>query len=690
MRGSPARLLAIACLLLAGLQASAAQQTSTQPPPAQAPPPAQDPQQRQPTFKAGINFVRVDVIVSDKDGNPILDLKPEDFKVSEDGKAQTIEQFDIIKIDPLDQIEGPANSEIRSQEDERREAARPEVRLFVILLDDYHVRRGNDMAVRKPLIDFIEMQLAPADMVAIMYPMTPVNDITFTRNRKALVSAIEKFEGRKFNYTPRNEYEEQYSFYPAATVERLRNQLTMGAIEAAAIRMGGLREGRKSIIFVSEGLTESLPPQLSDPIAALPGIGNPNRGNSQAQGNEREDWARKTDLLSDLRKVFQTVNTQNTSIYSVDPRGLAVFEYGINEGVGLQADTAGLRSSLDTLHTLSNNTDGRAIVNRNDLAVGMKQIMRDSSGYYLLGYTSTAAPTDGRFHEIKVNVARRGVQVRARKGYWAMTTDDVARIMAPPKPEAPAAVTTALTALAEPPGGRSARFWIGTARGDAGRSRVTFVWEPGMFEGGTREVQPAARVQLTAIAADGRPVFRGWVPEAPAGAAAPATAASSSAGGSATFEVPPGQLQFRMMVEGANGQVLDSSTRELTVPDYTQVEVALGTVRIHRGRTARDIQEIRATPAAPPAVERSFSRTERLLIRVESYGPGGTSPVVTGKLLNRGGTAMSDLAFKAAAGGTFETDLPLSSLAAGEYLIELTAKSESGTAQDTIAFRVGR
>ena len=53
----------------------------------------------------------------------------------------------------------------------------------MILLDDYHVRRGNDMAVRKPLIDFIQNQLAPADMVAIMYPMTPVNDISFTRNR---------------------------------------------------------------------------------------------------------------------------------------------------------------------------------------------------------------------------------------------------------------------------------------------------------------------------------------------------------------------------------------------------------------------------------------------------------------------------------------------------------------------------
>ncbi|HVJ26784.1 MAG TPA: VWA domain-containing protein [Vicinamibacterales bacterium] len=661
------------------------QQQQSQPPPNPPQPPAgQNPQR--PTFRAGINFVSDDVIVSDNNGNPILDLKPEEFSVSEDGKAQKIEQFSIVKIDPLDQVEGPTNSAIRSEADEQREASRPEVRLFTILLDDYHVRRGNDMAVRKPLIDFIQNQLAPADMVAIMYPMTPVNDISFTRNRAALISAIEKFEGRKFNYTARNSFEEQYAFYPASTVERIRNQITLGALEAAALRMGALREGRKSIIFVSEGLTESLPPQLNDPVAALPGIGNPNRNNAQAVTNEREDWERKTDLLSELRRVFQTVNTQNTSIYSVDPRGLAVFEYGINEGVGLQQDSQGLKTSLDTLYTLSNNTDGRAIVNRNDLAVGMKQIIRDASGYYLLGYTSSAAPTDGRFHEIKVRVTRRGVQVRARRGYWALTNEDVARVMAPPKPPPPAAVTKALTTLAEPPGGRPARFWIGTSRGETGRSRVTFVWEPGMIEGARAQGAPAARVQLTAVAADGRPMFRGRIPEA----AAPAATATVASGGIANFEVPPGQLQLRMTVESEDGQVLDSSTRELTVPDYTTVQVSLGTPRVYRGRTARDIQSLRSGVTAAPAVERVFSRQERLLIRVESYGPGGSTPAVTGKLLNRAGAMMSELPLQPGANGLFETEVPLSALAAGEYLIELTAKSESGTAQDTIAFRVGR
>jgi len=70
--------------------------------------------------------------------------------------------------------------------------------------------------------------------------------------------------------------------------------------------------------------------------------------------------------------------------------------------------------------------DGRAIVNRNDLAAGMKQIMRDASGYYLLGYNSSQAPTDGKFHKINVAVKRKGVSIRARKGYWAYTAEEAA------------------------------------------------------------------------------------------------------------------------------------------------------------------------------------------------------------------------------------------------------------------------
>ena len=153
---------------------------------------------------------------------------------------------------------------------------------------------------------------------------------------------------------------------------------------------------------------------------------------------------------SDLREIYDTANRNNVAIYAVDPRGLPGFEFDINENIGLQTDSKYLTSTMDTLRTLAENTDGRAIVNRNDIAAGMKQITRDSSAYYLIGYNSAQAPTDGKFHEIKVRVKRPGVQVRARKGYWALNREEAARATAPAKPAVPKPVEAAIASGGRP------------------------------------------------------------------------------------------------------------------------------------------------------------------------------------------------------------------------------------------------
>lgn len=678
----------------------------------QPPPPPQG--QRPPVIKQGVNSVSVDVIVTDKrTGDVVLDLKKDDFDVREDKKPQQVETFDVIKIDPLKEQE-TTPKEIRSAFDEESEARLPNVRLFIILLDDYHVRRGSDLAVRKPLIDFVQNQLGPQDMVAIMYPLTPVTELTFTRNHDALIAEINSFLGRKGIYEPRNDFEERYFYYPVATVEAIRNDVSMGALKGAAVRLGGMREGRKSIIFVSEGFVSSVPPQLNDPSAAMPGFNNPAR---QSPGvdpqldprQQSAEFFNEADLNSRLREVYDIANRNNTSIYAVDPRGLAAFEYDVNQGVGLQTDRKLLNASLDTLRVLADNTDGRAIINRNDLAAGMKQIMRDSSGYYLLGYTSSAAPTDGKFHNIDVRVKRPNVEVRARKGYWAYTADDVARATAPPKPDAPAAVTNALNSIAEPGGtGRVARYWVGTDRTQAGSARLTFVWEPltGAAASDRREGTTAARAMLTATAQDGHPLFRGRVPEGDASpSASPATDGASSSpvsGSSSTpavavatstsgtsFDAPPGPVELRIVFENEHGQVIDSTTQDVTIPDYARTQVSMGTPRVYRARTARDMLLIRKDPNALPTAARDFSRAERLLIRFDAYAAGGSAPQVTSRLLNRAGQAMADVPVQTNAGQPYQIDFPLASLAAGEYLLELNAKTASGSAQQLVAFRIG-
>jgi VWFA-related protein len=655
-----------------------AQQPPAQQPPAQQPPaPQPDPNQpRPPVIRRGVNFVSVDVIVTDNKGNPVEDLKQEDFEVFEDNQRQDVETFQIIKIDQSTAALSSPLGEIRSTADEEREAARPDVRIFAIFLDDYHVRLGTSMGVRSPLMRFIEQQIAPGDLVGIMYPLLPVADFSLTRNHAAIIQAIQNFQGRKFNYEPRNQFEEQYAYYPAATVEKVRNQVSMSALRGLAIKLGGYREGRKSIIYVSEGFTAQLPAQLNDPVAAMPGMGNPARRMPGVEPTnpraESIEFFNQAELLGDMREVYDAANRSNTAIYALDPRGLAAFEYDINEGAGMQTDRKALQSSQDTLRVLAGETDGRAIVNRNDLDAGLRQIVRDSSAYYLLGYNSTQAPTDGKFHAIKVRVKRPGAQVRARKGYWALTSEETARVNNP-KPEAPAAVTAALSTLASASRRDIVRTWIGTSRGENGKTRVTLAWEPVTQAAGSAAARedPPSRLAVTAIAQTGEPYFRGRVAEPRV----------------VTFDADPGPMQVRFNIENERGQVMDAAQREMTVPDFRKTEVSLSTPQFLRARTAKEIAALKADPAAVPTPDREFRRTERLAVRVEAYAATGDAPAVTAKLLNRTGNPMSTLPVESA-GAAHLVDLPLASLAPGEYLIEITATSGKGSSQDVLAIRV--
>src|SRR5206468_8534729 len=127
---------------------------------------------------------------------------------------------------------------------------------------------------------------------------------------------------------------------------------------------------------VSEGYTNIVPPQMRNADAQMPGLGNPQAGNPFAGQNDpledRATWMAGLDMDSDLREIYDTANRNNVAIYAVDPRGLPGFEFDINEGggIGIQTDAKYLTSTMDTLRVLAENTDGRAIVNRNDLSVG--------------------------------------------------------------------------------------------------------------------------------------------------------------------------------------------------------------------------------------------------------------------------------------------------------------------------------
>ena len=320
------------------------------------------------------------------------------------------------------------------------------------------------------------------------------------------------------------------------------------------------------------------------------------------------------------------------------------------------------------LRSIAEQTGGKASINDTDLTQAIAQAISDLDHYFVISFTPSA-PGDGRFHPVEVRAKRPGTTARSRSGYWAI---DAALAAAAAKPAAPRAALPFRPSRSSP----YIRQWIGMSRGPDGLTRVTVTWEPGAAPPRNQRI---AAVIVKATANDGSVLFEHRV----------------GAGDveRATFNAPPGYVALEMALQSSSGAPLDTDYRGISVPNLQVSRPTFATPQLLRTRTARNFAETSQDADAVPVAARSFSRTERLLVRVPAYGPNNTVPVVTARLLNRRGIPMRQL--QAVEGplppGTIQFDLPLASLAPDEYRIELAAANAAGSrdeVKEVIAFRV--
>src|SRR6476660_9061865 len=159
MPGARRVVSAVLCALLAGLILHAQTQTPSQPQTQTQPPDAQ-----QPVFRTGASLVRVDVTVTDRHGEPVNVLAADDFEIQEDGIPQTVSTFKLVSADGR-RVEGDDTSlTIRSPEHAAAEAARDEVRVFLIFWDEYHINRfASAIHARQALADWVGSAFGPTD-----------------------------------------------------------------------------------------------------------------------------------------------------------------------------------------------------------------------------------------------------------------------------------------------------------------------------------------------------------------------------------------------------------------------------------------------------------------------------------------------------------------------------------------------
>ena len=436
------------------------QQAPRQEPQAQ-PPEDQSQPQQPPVFRSSTNLVRVDVSVMGKDGKPVRSLTADDFELRENGHVQAITSFKLVDAtgQPTDDFSLP----IRSPEHAAAEAARDDVRMFLIFWDEYHVEQfGSAVRAREQLTRFVLEAFGPTDLVGMMDQLTPISSLRFTRDRRALAEQVRLLRGRRGIYVPARSAIEEAHLRNAQDVERIRSQVTATALKSAVMHMGQLRQGRKAIVFVSESLGRLGPDGLR--------------------------------VVSDL---IRTANDNNTAIYTVDPRGLQAGATGF----------AGGMSSM--LAALADATGAESIVS-NDMSSALRKIVAGASAFYLLGYSPSDSQLDGKFREIKVRVKQSGVQVRARNGYWAPRGADVERARAIAiAASLPSPVSQAFRQLTPDNSRRAADIWIGVAPSTESGVNVNLAWTARPAIDGRTE---AASVEVTALSEGGAaPVFTGEV-----------------------------------------------------------------------------------------------------------------------------------------------------------------------------------
>ncbi len=378
------------------------------------------------TFSVDTKLVVVNVTVKDKSGRLVTNLKAEDFQILEDGVPQKMSVFERQELStepmaPLSFSVRPGTLEERSAAPARtatgtaataqaaRDPKRYQNRRLLGLFFDLSSMQPPDQArAYEAAIKFLQSQMTSADMVSIMTFSTKFKTVVdFTDDRESLIATLRRMnvgEGSDLAglaSTGADEGDDTGSFSADDTEFNVFNtDLKLTALEDAARKLAAYPE-KKALIYFSSGVEKT-------------GIEN----------------------QSQLKATVNAAVRSNVSFYPVDARGLTALVPGGDastasaRGTGILTGSkqGGLKSSFndsqETLYTLAEDTGGKALLDVNDLTLGIKQAQEDIRSYYMIGYYPSNANEDGKYRRIQVRLApssalAKEAKLDYRNGYYA-------------------------------------------------------------------------------------------------------------------------------------------------------------------------------------------------------------------------------------------------------------------------------
>ncbi|MBM3771651.1 MAG: VWA domain-containing protein [Acidimicrobiia bacterium] len=664
--------------------------------PAQGQPAQDDVIGETPRFQAQVEYVEVDVLVTDAQGRLVRDLTKDDFQVFEDGKSQTIANFSMVNI-PLERADRPLFRPDPVEPDTASNERPFNGRLYVAILDDLHTNALRSQLVKNAAKQFIQRNLSANDLMAIVYTGGRSDwSQEFTNNRRLLMNSVDRFIGSKLQSATLNKSQEYFRQRDLAFNDNLNSRTiadpedaerafkarnTLATIKNVADWFGGIRGRRKTMLLFSEGIDYD----ITDII----------RGYDQRA-------SQASNVLEDVRDAVAAATRANVSIYAIDPRGLtdmgddtiAVGSLGNQDNPGNGLGLSGLRNeqvmAQMNLRTLSDETGGFATVNTNQFANAFQRIVEENSAYYVIAYYPLSNKRDGRFHRIEVKTKRPGLTIRSRKGYQAP------RGKAPTPPAGGKTSAELAEAMASPipVGGLGMRVFAAPFKGTAPNASILLGVE---LIGRMLSLAENGRIEITYAAVDTQGKTKAGSTDHLTTNLRPDTRTRVQQTGFRMlnrFDLQPGKYHLRVAARDAAGGVAGSVTYDLEVPDFAKQALGLSGILITSMSgsamvTAKNDEQVKGVLPAAPIASRDFPQNDELALFAEVYdnqtGPAHRVDITTtiqtdeGRVVFKAEDERNSSELQGAKGGYgYAVRIPLNDLAPGAYVLHLQAKSRLG------------
>jgi VWFA-related protein len=397
---------------------------------AQAPAPVQDAQG--PVLSLNTRLVQLSVLVHDKKGLPVRDLTRDDFAIFDNGKPQQVALFSLVPEPSPIAGAAPSSGQLASGQlalsNRTLRRADGPTAATIILLDTLNMRTTDELQyVKRELPKFLK-NLNPGDPIALYSLAGPnvrvIHD--FTDDTESLIRAAQHTtKNPVFTAAPGgpdigggyfqalDDWLQSGRLQDQRSLDRWRTEWTLSALESIAQHASGI-PGRKNLVWISSAfpLVIGLDP---DTMAQ--------ESKSRIVDTDLESYRAR------LKRLAELYNNADLAVYPVDPRGLMIDDrYGVSARIpgGMQQPrmkTVGeiTAPEIATMVQLASDTGGRAFYNANDLEGSLRRALDDAHGAYVIGFYPPESAWDGRYHKVDIKVARTDIDVRSRRGYYAIT-----------------------------------------------------------------------------------------------------------------------------------------------------------------------------------------------------------------------------------------------------------------------------